>query len=120
PSGVAKIIEKMLAKAPAERYQTPQDVVAALEAWTQTPIEPPPAEWLPQLSPAAAETRYGAPPIAASKSPARTASPGRLTEGLRPRSNAILALPEMSEAAFEAAATVPVPPPARTSGAAAL
>jgi serine/threonine protein kinase len=59
PVGVAKIIEKMMAKDPKDRFQTPQDVVDALEIWTQQPIDPPPAEEMPKLSPAAMKPGFG-------------------------------------------------------------
>ena len=38
----------MMAKAPAERYQTPAEVYEALAPWTQTPIPPPPEEEMPK------------------------------------------------------------------------
>jgi serine/threonine protein kinase len=52
PSFVA-VIEKMMAKNPADRYQTPADVAVALKPWTASPIPPPPAIEMPQLSLAA-------------------------------------------------------------------
>ena len=42
PEGWSAVIEKMMAKDPAERYQTPPEVAEALAPWTQTPIPPPP------------------------------------------------------------------------------
>jgi serine/threonine protein kinase len=48
-----RVIDKMLAKEPEDRYQTPDEVVEALEPWTRTPIEPPSPEELPLLSKAA-------------------------------------------------------------------
>jgi serine/threonine protein kinase len=53
PEGVAALIEKMMAKDPAQRYQTPQAVADVLAPWTQTPIPPPPDEEMPQFSLAA-------------------------------------------------------------------
>jgi serine/threonine protein kinase len=49
PDGVAAVIDRMMAKAPAERYQTPAEVVAALAPWAPAPIPPPPAEEMPEL-----------------------------------------------------------------------
>lgn len=53
------VLQKMLAKTPEERYQTPIDVVVALQPWTSQPIAPPaesempkPLVPLPQDSPA--------------------------------------------------------------------
>jgi serine/threonine protein kinase len=53
PDGVAKIIDRMLAKAPSERFQEPIDVATALDPWTGTPIPPPPEAEMPRLSRAA-------------------------------------------------------------------
>jgi serine/threonine protein kinase len=53
PEGVVAVVEKMMAKDPAQRYQTPAEVADALAPWTQTPIPPPPESEMPQLSRAA-------------------------------------------------------------------
>jgi serine/threonine protein kinase len=54
PEGVVAIVEKMMAKDPARRYQTANEVADALTPWTQSPIPPPSEAEMPQLSPAAA------------------------------------------------------------------
>ncbi len=43
PAALAAVIERMLAKRAGERYQTPGEVIAALDAWAIDP-PPPPAE----------------------------------------------------------------------------
>jgi serine/threonine protein kinase len=53
PADLAALLQKMLAKEPRDRFQTPGEVAAALEPFTQTPIEPPSEREMPQLSPAA-------------------------------------------------------------------
>ncbi len=53
PEGLVAVVNKMMAKDPADRYQTPAEVAEALAPWTQNPVPPPPAEALPRLSPAA-------------------------------------------------------------------
>ena len=53
PEDITKIVEKMMAKNPWDRYQTPLAVVKALTGWTQTPIPPPPEQEMPKLCPAA-------------------------------------------------------------------
>ncbi|OAI55098.1 hypothetical protein AYO44_02870 [Planctomycetaceae bacterium SCGC AG-212-F19] len=53
PEGLAAIVHRLLAKDRAQRYQTPGEVVAALEPFTKEPIPPPPEEEMPQLSIAA-------------------------------------------------------------------
>ena len=53
PPGVAAVIDKLMAKDPADRYQTPNELMAALTPWVQTPIPPPPEHEMPQLSAAA-------------------------------------------------------------------
>jgi serine/threonine protein kinase len=53
PEGVAKILERMMMKDPAARYQTPAELAGALAPFVQTPIPLPSPEELPRLSPAA-------------------------------------------------------------------
>jgi eukaryotic-like serine/threonine-protein kinase len=53
PQEVQEVIDKMLAKEPDERYQSPSEIVAALELWTRNPIPPPSESEMPRLSPAA-------------------------------------------------------------------
>jgi serine/threonine protein kinase len=53
PAAMIAVIEKMMAKAPAHRQQTPIEVAEALAPWTQTPIPPPAEAEMPRLSPAA-------------------------------------------------------------------
>ncbi len=54
PAEVAAVIDKLMAKAPADRYQTPNELMAVLTPWVQTPIPPPPEHEMPKLSAAAA------------------------------------------------------------------
>jgi serine/threonine protein kinase len=54
PPGFGAMVEKMMAKEPTERYQTPQGVADALAPWTATPIPPPAEEEMPRLGPALA------------------------------------------------------------------
>ena len=53
PAELAAVLEKAMAKDPAQRYQTPIAMAEALAPWTTTPIPPPPESEMPQLSPAA-------------------------------------------------------------------
>jgi tRNA A-37 threonylcarbamoyl transferase component Bud32 len=57
PDGIVAVVEKMMAKKPEERYQTPSDVMTALSGWVSTPIPPPAERELPTLSPAVAGER---------------------------------------------------------------
>jgi serine/threonine protein kinase len=52
PAELIAVIDKMMAKAPDQRYQTPLEIVEALEPWTMAPIDPPPEAEMPRLSPA--------------------------------------------------------------------
>ncbi|HEY1377600.1 MAG TPA: protein kinase [Gemmataceae bacterium] len=63
PAGVARVIDRMLAKDPADRYQTPAEVAAALDPWTVTPIPPPPESEMPRLSRAAQRAEPPTSPI---------------------------------------------------------
>ncbi len=49
PEELAAVIGRMMAKNPAERYQTSAEVAQALGPRTQTPIPPPPQEEMPEL-----------------------------------------------------------------------
>jgi serine/threonine protein kinase len=76
PEEIVAIIEKMMAKDPNQRYQTPQQVADALAPYTQTQIPPPPSEEMPQFSLAAmggpetgTPTRTGMPPPTPNLSP---------------------------------------------------
>jgi serine/threonine protein kinase len=53
PPDLAAVVERMMAKDPADRYQTPAEVVEALATWTRTPIPPPAEAEMPKLSVAA-------------------------------------------------------------------
>src|SRR5262249_43547876 len=53
PEEIVAVIDRMMAKRPEDRFQTPMAVAEALEPWTQTPIPPPPEAEMPQLSLAA-------------------------------------------------------------------
>jgi hypothetical protein len=48
PEGLAAVLRKMMAKEPGERYQTPAEVVAALEPWANKPVAPLTDEELPR------------------------------------------------------------------------
>jgi serine/threonine protein kinase len=52
PDDLIAIVQKMMKKNPAERYQVPADVMAALAPWAAAPISPPSDQEMPQLSPA--------------------------------------------------------------------
>jgi serine/threonine protein kinase len=58
---LAALIERMMAKDPAQRPQTPLELADALAPFTTEPIAPPPEDEMPRLSPAA---RGGQPPPA--------------------------------------------------------
>jgi len=53
PMAVQEVIDKMMAKEPGQRYQSPNEIVAALAPWTRNPIPPPSEHEMPRLSPAA-------------------------------------------------------------------
>jgi serine/threonine protein kinase len=115
PPGLAKIIEKMMAKDPKERFQTPQEIVDALEAWTNETIDPPSDEEMPRLSPAAMAGPNYAAPTRIPTSKIRDADSVKPEEPVPYRSTSVpeLVVPEVAQAAFECAATIPAPPPAR-------
>jgi serine/threonine protein kinase len=85
PEGLAAVLARMMAKDPANRYQTPGEAAAALERWVPERVPLPADEEMPHLSPAAvaglvqAESPRGAElPTAATnavREPSRTVSP---------------------------------------------
>jgi serine/threonine protein kinase len=53
PPALVAVLGKMMAKDPQNRYASPAELLDALAPFTQTPIGPPAAAEMPQLSPAA-------------------------------------------------------------------
>jgi serine/threonine protein kinase len=53
PEALVAVIDRMMAKDPGQRFQSPAKVAEALAPFTQSPIPPPPDGEMPQLSPAA-------------------------------------------------------------------
>ena len=84
PQGLAEVLEKMIAKEPARRYQTPAELAEALAPWTQTPIEPPSDKDIPKVSAAAriagvSEVNYTTPRSGSSNTP--TPAPAKPSSG---------------------------------------
>jgi phosphate ABC transporter phosphate-binding protein len=48
PPELLEVLDRMMAKDPAERYQTPAEVEQALTPWTETPVDPPAAREMPE------------------------------------------------------------------------
>jgi len=48
PEALSAALDRMLAKNPWERFQTPRELVEALKPWTATPVGPPPADEFPR------------------------------------------------------------------------
>jgi eukaryotic-like serine/threonine-protein kinase len=74
PEGMVAVLSKMMAKDPAQRYQTPMEVAEALTPWTRKTIPPPPSTEMPRLSPALSPNSSAAeaPPAPKSPVPSRT------------------------------------------------
>jgi serine/threonine protein kinase len=53
PEEIVAIVDRMMAKEPAKRFQTPAELLVSLAPWVTTPIPPPSEKELPQVSPAA-------------------------------------------------------------------
>jgi len=56
PAELEMVVAVMMAKDPADRYQTPIEVVEALSPWTAEPLPPPADQEMPRLSPKAQGT----------------------------------------------------------------
>jgi serine/threonine protein kinase len=75
PDRLAVLIEqKMLAKEPAQRFQTAAEICKALAPWTSTPLLRPPEEQMPQLSPALSRDYRPGPPSPGPQSRRETGS----------------------------------------------
>ena len=59
PAGIAAIVEKMMAKDPADRFQSPAELAAVLAPWADDPIDVPTEQEVPSLSPAVAAGNTG-------------------------------------------------------------
>jgi serine/threonine protein kinase len=68
PEPMVAIVERMMAKDPAQRYQVPLEVARALEPWTDSAIPPPSEAEMPRLSPAASGL-FAAEPSSAAPAP---------------------------------------------------
>jgi serine/threonine protein kinase len=100
PEGLAAVLDRMMAKEPAARYQTPAEIAEALAPWTQTPISPPPREEMPELvSPARgmAEATPGSGFPASLYEPAATPSPAREADTARSPSSRPRPQPRQTE-----------------------
>jgi serine/threonine protein kinase len=62
PEEMAAVLSRMMAKDPAQRYQTPAEVAEALAPWTADPLPPPAEEEMPRLCPALAQSTPSAEP----------------------------------------------------------
>ncbi len=116
PEDLAAVIEKMLAKDPADRFQTPVEVVDAVAPWTAEPIAPPPEDEMPQHCRAAlgagqAEPNLapGAPGLADPSSPSQTRRAWTVTGHPSPRPGQSPALRRAAGAGIRRAGSTPAP-----------
>ncbi len=100
PAELEAIVMKMLAKEREDRYQSPAEVIAALEPWVQTPIAPPEDSEIPQLCPAvrAGLSEGGS----GGRSPAGGRSPRDNGRAARVATQAVIALPAAAPSANHA------------------
>jgi len=80
PEGLAAVLAKMMAKEPAQRYQTPAEVAADLAQWEADFVPLPAAEEMPQLSPAASEGAGASTELAEAPMLVAAAAPSGVTE----------------------------------------
>jgi serine/threonine protein kinase len=106
PPDLEALVMKMLAKEREDRYQSPAEVMAALEPWVETPIAPPGDSEIPQMCPAARvspnEGGSGgkSPAGRAPSKPSRPDSTNR--HALRAATHAVTALPAAGPSAEHA------------------
>jgi serine/threonine protein kinase len=112
PVELETIVMKMMAKEREDRYQTPAEVMAALEPWVQTPIAPPSDAELPNLCPAArggpnengsgGRSPAGRSPVGSRKQDSAGVSGPRRTSPSRTATQAVIALPATGPSAEHA------------------
>ena len=84
---MSAVVDKMLAKNPAQRYQTPAEVIAALLPWTSEPLPAPREDEMPRLSPAVASnvpTNMGGSTTPPARGPIAPTRPSLPAPGARP------------------------------------
>ncbi|QJW98974.1 serine/threonine protein kinase [Frigoriglobus tundricola] len=59
PDDLIAIVDRMMAKEPAQRFATPSELMAVLSPWVATPIPPPSDREMPTLSPVIANGQGG-------------------------------------------------------------
>ncbi len=64
PASVQAVLSKMIEKRPADRYQTPAEVVEALRPLLAGPVPPPPAAEMPKVRPSSYMLGLSPPPAA--------------------------------------------------------
>ena len=80
PAGLLTVLRKMMAKDPADRYQAPADVAAALAPWADPALPAPPGYEMPDLCPAVLALSGHAADRVKSGSAGRLSDPGRLIQ----------------------------------------
>jgi serine/threonine protein kinase len=105
PPGLVAVVERLMRKDPADRYQTPAELVAALDPWADIPIPPPAENELPQLSKAASQ-----PTALASQQHARTPMAFDPPAPLPPAVEPVSAKPLLGAPLTAQAAAVVAPP----------
>ncbi len=109
PDELVAVLDRMLAKDVAKRYQTPSEVMTALARWVASPIPPPAEREMPTLSPAVAGGAGGRTPNAGPT----LAGPASLAGGSA-RPHPFAGQPTFATAAT--AITTATPPPTAPAG----
>src|SRR5262249_61386276 len=75
PPSMLAALKHMIAKEPAQRYQTPAEVAYALARWLEAPMNAPPADEMPELSRACLGCAPGSAPGSPSSAATKEAVP---------------------------------------------
>ncbi len=102
PEHLVAIVDRMMAKKPEERFQTPADVMAVLAPWVTTPIAPPTDREMPQVSLAAGGITRG---------PASMAIPSHSTTSAGARTSIPHGMPTIAATQPRTQVAVPTLPP---------
>ncbi|MBA4187290.1 MAG: hypothetical protein C0467_04645 [Planctomycetaceae bacterium] len=114
PEGLAAVLAKMMAKDPKARYQTPAQVVVALDDFLPATVRLPTEEEMPQLSPAAREfvktdTAMSMPGLPSQPEPARAAKAVAAQPAGKPVSTAPSPFASSAPSPFASGAAGPSP-----------
>jgi serine/threonine protein kinase len=106
PPGLIAVLQKMMAKDPADRYSTPIEVAEALAEWADIPVTPPPPREMPMHCPLVQSLAGPAAPISGAPLARVLFGPGRAVFSRSGSSGAIGGTPTVRSSENSSPSTV--------------